>query len=46
MTRDDLATINSFRIRCVKAPLDQPHKTAPGTIEAAPLVLLDVATDA
>jgi len=28
------------------APLSQPHKTASGTIEAAPLVLLDIETDA
>ncbi len=37
MSSDDPATIKSFRIRCVKAPLNQPHKTASGTIEAAPL---------
>jgi len=46
MNSDDPAAIKSFRIRCVKAPLNQPHKTASGTIEAAPLVLLDVETDA
>jgi len=41
----DLARIKSFRIRTIKAPLDKPHKTASGIIEAAPLVLLDVETD-
>jgi len=46
MGSNDLAIIKNFRIRTVKAPLDKPHKTASGTIETAPLVLLDVETDA
>jgi mandelate racemase len=37
--------IGSFRVRTVTAPLPQPHKTASGTLHAAPLVLLDVGTD-
>lgn len=37
--------IKSFDINCVLSPLAIPHKTASGTIEAAPLVLLDIETD-
>lgn len=37
--------ISSFNITCVQPPLAIPHKTASGTIAAAPLVLLDVCTD-
>ncbi len=46
MNSNSLATISGFRIRTVNAPLQKPHKTASGTIEAAPLVLLDIETDA
>ena len=46
MSETDPAIIRNFRIRTVKAPLSKPHKTASGTIEAAPLVLLDIDTDA
>ncbi|MEO1159292.1 MAG: enolase C-terminal domain-like protein, partial [Pseudomonadota bacterium] len=38
--------IRSFSITCVQPPLAIPHKTASGTIAAAPLVLLDIETDA
>lgn len=38
--------VSRFRVRCVKAPLPKPHKTASGTVAAAPLVLLDLETDA
>jgi len=37
--------IKSFNITCVLSPLAIPHKTASGTIQAAPLVLLDIETD-
>lgn len=37
--------IKSFNITCVQPPLAIPHKTASGTIVAAPLVLLDIETD-
>lgn len=46
MSDGDPVRIKSFDIRTINAPLDKPHKTASGTIEAAPLVLLDVETDA
>ncbi len=39
------ACITDFRIRAVMAPLAMPHKTASGTLESAPLVLIDVVTD-
>lgn len=34
--------ISSCRVRPVLAPLAIPHKTASGTLEAAPLVLIDI----
>lgn len=37
--------VKSFNISCVQPPLAIPHKTASGTITAAPLVLLDIETD-
>ncbi|WP_420403338.1 enolase C-terminal domain-like protein [Nisaea sp.] len=43
-TRD--IRIGGFTVRTVVVPLPQPHKTASGTLQAAPLVLLDIATDA
>ena len=36
--------ITKLKIRCVKAPLAIPHKTAIATLEYAPLVLLDIVT--
>lgn len=37
-------TISNYRVRPVMAPLAMPHKTASGTLEAAPLVLIDIET--
>jgi mandelate racemase len=37
--------ITDFHIRPIMAPLAMPHKTASGTLEAAPLVLIDIVTD-
>ncbi len=34
--------ISGFRVRPLTAPLPVPHKTASGTLEAVPLVLVDV----
>src|SRR6266403_863502 len=39
------ATIRSIKARAVVAPISRPVKNAFGVIEAAPLVLIDVATD-
>jgi mandelate racemase len=44
MNASDLA-IRSVRARAVIAPISRPVKNAFGVIEAAPLVLIDVATD-
>lgn len=38
-------TITVLRARAVNAPLLKPHKTASGTVEAAPLVLVDLETN-
>jgi len=46
LLKNDLPKIVGFKVRQVLAPLDKPHKTASGTIEVAPLVLLDVQTNA
>lgn len=40
----DLPTIRDIRARAVIAPIPRPVRTASGEIEAAPLLLLDVAT--
>ena len=40
-----IPAIRSVRARAVIAPISRPVKNAFGTIEAAPLVLIDVATD-
>jgi mandelate racemase len=39
------ALISDCHIRPIMAPLAVPHKTASGTLEAAPLVLIDIVTD-
>ena len=41
----DHLVISDFRARAVVAPLPRPIRTASGSIEASPLVLLDVATE-
>ncbi len=46
MKPDSTPLVLSFTPRAVKAPLPHPHKTASGTLEVAPLVLLDVETNA
>src|SRR6266436_2485625 len=43
--RTTTATIRSVKARAVVAPISRPVKNAFGVIEAAPLVLIDVATD-
>lgn len=41
-----LPRISDLTVRAVNAPLTAPHKTASGTMTFAPLVLLDLETDA
>ena len=38
-------TIQEFRVRAVRVPLPEPHRTASGVVAESPLVLLDVVTD-
>ncbi|HVE48974.1 MAG TPA: enolase C-terminal domain-like protein [Casimicrobiaceae bacterium] len=38
-------TIRDLRVRAVKVPMREPHKTASGTIVESPLVLTDVVTE-
>ncbi|AMO23074.1 enolase C-terminal domain-like protein [Ramlibacter solisilvae] len=38
--------IAALQVRCVQAPMPQPHRTASGTVSVSPLVLLTLATDA
>jgi mandelate racemase len=45
MTRDSSPTIQGFRVRAVRVPMTEPHRTASGVITESPLVLTDVITD-
>jgi mandelate racemase len=40
-----IMTIRELRVRAVKVPMAQPHRTASGTITESPLVLTDVITE-
>src|SRR5271169_4388024 len=39
------AKVRNLRVRAVRVPLDQPHRTASGMISESPLVLCDITTD-
>jgi len=43
---DTLPKIREWRVRAVKVPMPEPHRTASGVITESPLVLCDVTTDA
>ena len=45
MPRVSSPTIQSFRVRTVRVPMTEPHKTASGVVTESPLVLTDVITD-
>lgn len=45
MPKDSSPTIQGFRVRTVRVPMPQPHRTASGVITESPLVLMDVVTD-
>src|SRR4030042_6375497 len=45
MPKDSSPTIQGFRVRAVRVPMTEPHKTASGVITESPLVLTDVVTD-
>ena len=40
-----LPTIRAVRVRAVRVPMAQPHRTAGGVVAESPLVLTDVLTD-
>ena len=46
MPKDSSPTIQSFRVRTVRVPMAEPHRTASGLVAESPLVLTDVITDA
>ncbi|HEY2019416.1 MAG TPA: enolase C-terminal domain-like protein [Bryobacteraceae bacterium] len=39
-------TIQELRVRTVRVPMQEPHRTASGTVTESPLVLTDLITDA
>ena len=46
MPRGSAPTIQEIRVRAVRVPMTEPHRTASGVIAESPLVLTDVLTDA
>lgn len=46
MPRGSSPTIQEFRVRAVRVPMTEPHRTASGVVAESPLVLTDVITDA
>jgi len=44
-SQDSLPTIESFRVRAVRVPMVEPHRTASGIISESPLVLTDIRTN-
>src|SRR5262245_20025153 len=46
MPRGSPPTIQGFRVRAVRVPLTEPHRTTSGVVAESPLVLTDVTTDA
>lgn len=46
MAQDSIPKIQSLRVRAVRVPMAEPHRTASGVITESPLVLTDAITDA
>ena len=46
MPGDSAPTIQGFRVRAVRVPMAEAHRTASGVVTESPLVLTDVITDA
>lgn len=46
MPEGSLPLIRELRVRAVRVPMPQPHRTASGVVAESPLVLTDVVTDA
>ena len=45
MPHNPLPKIKAFKVRALRVPMTEPHKTASGEITESPLVLLDILTD-
>ena len=45
MVKDSSPAIRGLRVRAVRVPMAEPHRTASGVITESPLVLTDVLTD-
>jgi mandelate racemase len=45
MPQPSSATIQEFRVRAIRVPMKEPHRTASGVVAESPLVLTDVVTD-
>ena len=42
MPRNSSPTIKEFKVRAVRVPMTEPHRTASGVITESPLVLTDI----
>ncbi len=45
MAKQSVPTIQEIRVRTVRVPMTEPHRTASGVVTESPLVLTDVLTD-
>ena len=45
MKKDSSPTIQGFKVRAVRVPMTEPHRTASGVNTESPLVLTDILTD-
>ena len=46
LPKNSLPRIRAFKVRALRVPMTEVHKTAGGEITESPLVLLDIVTDA
>ncbi len=46
MPQTSSPTIQGFRVRAIRVPMTEPHRTSSGVVAESPLVLTDVITDA
>jgi mandelate racemase len=45
MPRDSSPSIQEFKVRAVRVPMTQAHRTASGVVTESPLILTDLITD-
>ena len=45
MPHADTPTVRELRVRAVRVPMPEPHRTASGVVSESPLVLTDIVTD-